>query len=252
MKPHATGSTQDWMNTTPSQWLDRYAPGWRQSSYGDLLQTPPADWLRWLQAQYAAPAGTPAYSFYGPPAGMPQHGPMQRHCPRCGRQDCECCRGHCGREQCECLCCIGDVDLVVHARVGEQRVIPVLLENERRRERQITAELSDWRTRGGGAAPVETIAMEPKSFTLAPCGETEIVIAVRVGAPAQAGAGNTPGSSIEGGTAIGRGQRDVDECLVAIADLRLAGCDHRSIRIAVAILPRSCEPLRVPCGCGCC
>ena len=45
---------------------------------------------------------------------------------------------------------------------------------------------------------------------------------------------------------------DVDDCLVAVADLRLVGCDHRPLRIAVAILPRDCDPFRVSCGCTCC
>ena len=70
--------------------------------------------------------------------------------------------------------------MVVYARVGETRVIPLIVENERRREKQITAELSQWHTRGGGGAPVTTIAFEPKSFTLAPCAEREILIALKL------------------------------------------------------------------------
>ena len=137
--------------------------------------------------------------------------------------------------------------MVVYARVGEQRIIPLIVENERRREKTITAELGAWHTRGGGAAPVETVSFEPKSFSLAPCAQREILINVKIAAPPQQ---QTSGASREGEAE--RGPLDVDACLVATADLTLTGCDHRPIRIAVAILPRDCDPFTVGCGCGCC
>jgi hypothetical protein len=122
-----------------------------------------------------------------------------------------------------------------------------VVENERRREKSISVELSPWRTRGGGAAPVDTISVEPKSFTLPPCGERQLTVAARVRAPEAAAATQTVN--------VPEGQReapDVDECLVVTADLSLIGCDHRPIRIAIAILPRDCDAFRIPCGCGCC
>lgn len=137
--------------------------------------------------------------------------------------------------------------MVIYARVGEQRVIPLVVENERRREKTITVELGAWHTRGGGAAPVETVSFEPKSFTLAPCAERELLIAVKIAAPQRP---QTPGDSRD--DEAERRPRDVDECLVAIADLTLTGCDHRPIRIAIAILPRDCDAFTVGCGCGCC
>jgi hypothetical protein len=128
----------------------------------------------------------------------------------------------------------------VYARVGEERVIPIVVQNERRREKTIKLDLSDWSTRGGNPAGVTTALLEPREFTLEPCAERTVTLAVKVGADQAA-------------TAKGEGrQPDVDDCTVAIADLRLEGCDHRPLRIAIAVLPRDCDPYTVTCGCGCC
>lgn len=156
MKPYANDLPVDWMNLTPSDWMDRYVPGWRQSSYGNLLEAKPADWLGWIYPQYAGGAGGMARR--QSPEILPRDRTHTRGC-RC--RDCverECRR--CDPDPCECYCCIGDVDLVLYARVGEQRVIPIEVENPRRREKSVTVELSGWRTRGGGAAPVDTISVE--------------------------------------------------------------------------------------------
>ena len=247
----------DWMNMTLLEGMDQLYPGWRDRRYGDLLRRPSTDWLSALYAQYT---GT-AY-----PLGHSGGQATRSYYPDPHRRDCDCeeCRRHrhhhhghyhrdechcrqCRPDSCECLCCIGDVDMVVYARVGEQRIIPLIVENERRREKTITAELGAWHTRGGGAAPVETVSFEPKSFSLAPCAQREILINVKIAAPPQQ---QTSGASREGEAE--RGPLDVDACLVATADLTLTGCDHRPIRIAVAILPRDCDPFTVGCGCGCC
>ncbi|MGH8315274.1 MAG: hypothetical protein ACRETU_09015 [Steroidobacterales bacterium] len=205
----------DWMKMGPSDWLDptrseqlyRQFSGWWERNYGYWMRpTKPSDWSR------------------------PQ-------------RDESCCR-RCAPDSCDCFCCIGDVDFAVYARVGEQRVIPIIVENERRREKQITVEFSGWTTRGGKVAPVDTVLLEPKTFTLVPCGEQKVALVVKIHDDGQGGE-----QPDEGGRRI---LPDVDECVVATADLRLVGCDHRPIRIAVAILPRYCDPYRVTCGCTCC
>jgi len=46
--------------------------------------------------------------------------------------------------------------------------------------------------------------------------------------------------------------RDIDDCRVFYADLRVEGCEMRPVRIALALLPRDCAGFRVNCGCNCC
>jgi len=157
---------------------------------------------------------------------------------------CEACR----RDSCVCRCCIADCDLLVEARVGERRIIPVTIENHWRRERPIELELSSW-TKIGDAAAVRGELLTEPVFTLAPCGEAHAVIGVTVGVgePSDAQPGREPKE--------GPAQRrlpDLDHCGVAYADLRIKGCDLRSIRIAVAVLPRDCDAYVVDCACGCC
>ena len=247
-------SLSDWMDITPSEWMDRMRSGW-DASYADLMNTSPSDWWARLynagMSQPAAFVGTPAERQR--PYGAYERDPRHRHhhhhdpCPRCGH------------DPCECYCCIGDVDLAVYSHVGEQRVIQMVIENERHREAEITLEFSDWTTRSGKAAPVETVLLEPKSFTLASCGEQNVTLVVKIGAATdqtRTTDAEKEKAATEAGALAGTPDRtklpDVDDCLVATADLRLVGCDHRPLRIAVAILPRDCDPYRVHCGCTCC
>jgi hypothetical protein len=158
----------------------------------------------------------------------------------CGpEQDCGCGRGYecgCGRrERCACRCCVDDADLIVQARLGEHRVIPIEIANERRRERDVELELSEFRRSSGGDAPVSG-ALDPTRLHLDPCGEQSAVLTLELPL----------------GEKTGEREPDVDECLTAYADLRLTGCEIRPLRIAVVILPRVCDAHLVECGCGCC
>jgi hypothetical protein len=247
-------SLSDWTSMKPSDWMDLMVAEWN-NNYNTLQNLSPSDW--WTRMYGSNPAASQGMM------GQPQ-GERQRHKWERREHDHEHERHHhhkhhhhgcnkCGSDSCECSCCIGDVDLVVYTRVGEQRVIPIVVENERHRDKQISVELSGWTTRGGSPAPVETVLIEPKTFTLAACGEQEITLVVRVRQP-----NNQPVPGQDGplNNDIGRdGQQvplDVDDCVVAVADLRLVGCDNRPIRVAVAVLPRDCDPYKVDCGCTCC
>jgi hypothetical protein len=151
------------------------------------------------------------------------------------------CADPCKQDDCHCQCCIYDADLVVYARQGERRVVPIVIENQRRRERQVRLELSDFTSSGGRKSSVKGV-LSDKEFTLAACSEKSVVLLLEANAfePGAAGGKDT------------RGQNDVDECVVLYADLRIEGCDTRPLRLALAFLPRDCAPFEVDCGCGCC
>lgn len=245
-------TVSDWIESTPSDWMDQAMPGWRDWSYADLLRTSPSEWMTRMYSPWSAQTPWPAMR----PAHRTHRRRRHHHHWDCGCDEDERAEHHrhheccdCGRERCECFCCLGDVDLAVYSRVGDRRVVPIAVENERRREQAITLELSEWTTRGGNPGAVHTDLLEPKSFTLAPCGEQDVVLVVDVRPPDQ-------GTGEQSDVAAEEGQRrrlpDVDRCEVVTADLRLVGCDRRPVRIAVAILPRDCDPYRVTCGCTCC
>ncbi len=247
-------SWSNWMDMTPSDWMDRMPLGWSGRSYGDLLRTKPSDWLTMVYGQGTTPGMGPTstaagqtrpFRFFYQREEEEEWRGEHRHERRHEHRHEEGCR-HCGREDCECFCCLGDVDLAIYARVGEERVIPIVIENERRRDKDITLELSEWRTRGGRVAPVDTVLLEPKTFSLPSCAEQKVTLTVRTKSPEQT-------ANQQGGENQERKvPTDVDDCFVATADLRLVGCDHRPLRIAIAILPRDCDAYWVECGCTCC
>lgn len=245
----------DWMSMTPSEWMDRTLAWWNQS-YSNLMSNRPSDWWAMMYAPAMGRRESPTqevehrhhhhhdtcYSYEGDYEFRGEH--PHRHTCR-----------YCGSDPCECYCCIGDVDLAVYSHVGEQRVVQLVIENERHRDKEITLELSDWTTRGGKAAPVDTVLLEPKTFSLTSCAEQKVNLVVRIRGTEQPGTGEPKPQKPAGAAEKAKQEAlppDVDDCLIATADLRLVGCDQRPLRIAVAILPRDCDPYRVNCGCACC
>ena len=100
--------------------------------------------------------------------------------------------------------------------------------------------ISVWAT-----AAVEIVT--PTSFTIEPCGEAKVLLVVEIGGD------QVKSERLEVGDVRGvRGVRDLHDCVVAYADLRVKGCDIRSVRIAVAILPRDCDDFVIDCQSGCC
>lgn len=156
------------------------------------------------------------------------------------------CGDPCHHDPCHCRCCIGDADFVAYARLGERRLLPIRLENHRRREREISLELSDWTTRSGKKVALKAEILPETKFKLEACGEKEIILAVELAQAAFDPAGNVD-------TAAGRARLpDVDDCTVLYADLRVEGCEVRPLRFALAILPRDCYPFEIHCRCSCC
>jgi hypothetical protein len=122
--------------------------------------------------------------------------------------------------------------------------VPISISNERRREREVTLELSGFKSRGGREVPVTGAIVGESTFALAPCEERAVTITVESSEP------GTPVTDVNTPT---RTPTDVDDCLVAIADLRVEGCDIRCpIGIGVVLLPRDCDTFDLRCGCGCC
>ena len=238
---------------TPQDYLDAFTTSmdafkssmsqWMGGTGSATTSAPGSAGFWWAPQPWTTRPGTPAHGGrWQPSAGQygPRHmrghqyhagcgcGPKQgRGCPRCRAGDCH------------CQCCIGDdLDLVVYSRLGERRIIPITVTNERRREREVTLELTSFTTKGGREVPVTGSIVGETTFTLAPCEERAVIIEVDSAA--------SPSQET-------RVPTDVDDCVVAVADLRVTGCDIRCpIGIGVVLLPRDCDTFDLACGCGCC
>ncbi len=211
--------------------------------------------------------------------------PRHEHRDHRDRGDCGCgddcgCGGKSGC-QCHCECCVCDADVLIHARCGEVRRIPLTFENDTRRDTPVTLSLEKFVTAGGRDLGW-TAALSEAKFTLHPCDEHTLSLAVRIvcrtdtptpapnpdpnpdpgtpappaaGGPANPNPGNIAGTRTATVGVIGA--RDdafgnVDKCEVGYATIRADGCLTRPIVVAIAVLPDDCDASRHGCGCGCC
>ena len=164
-----------------------------------------------------------------------------------GHHDCRHDYGH-------CRCCIGDADLVIYTRLGEVRLVPIEIENNRRREREIRLEMSGWSDRGKTAG-VDAQIISPTEFVLPACSVREVLLAITVRGNGKEGDEQDVEALREGTEATNVGRLrvpDVDECELFYGNLHVEGCEVRPVRIAVAVLPRDCDPYEIVCRCGCC
>jgi hypothetical protein len=200
---------------------------------------------------------------YGPATRQPDDVLRSWSPARTHRHDSECgCDEH---RDCHCECCVSDADVLVHARCGELRRIPVTFENDSRRERQVKLELDKFVTRGGKDVKWATRLSESE-FAIKPCGEHTVILSVGVlcenagdeGGDTKPKQPNTPTANVAGAVTAERVNAvqdrigSVDRCEVAYATLRAEGCSVRPAVIAVAVLPDDCDTYRRPCSCGCC
>lgn len=188
------------------------------------------------------------------PAMTPERSSQHRRHHKC---DCRHERGHrCDHDDCQCRCCIHDADLVIQTYLGERRVVPLLIENSRRRERQISLQLSEFKTQDQSSFTASGQIAAPTTFVLEACREREVILVVQT-TTAQPGftferGNDVPSTGANDQPADRREIPDVEECRVLYADLQVEGCDIRPIRIALAVLPRDCDPFEIDCHCGCC
>jgi hypothetical protein len=168
-----------------------------------------------------------------------QHGHHGHHHHK-HQLECGCGCG-CREDDCGCDCCISCADVVQYARCGEIRRIPLVFDNDTRRERDVTLQLGNFATEGGLDVGWKT-GISPKEFKLAPCGHTTVVLSVEVDCSKLIVAPHEPDQR----------SSDLESCKVAYATLRAEGCTICPLVIAVAVLPERCEAHHMNCLCGCC
>jgi hypothetical protein len=176
-----------------------------------------------------------------------------------------------------CDCCVGPADLVVVTRLGETRIVPLVLSNEWRRERAVEIEIGDFTPSCHEDALVRVSATTRPAgpITLAPCGRVEVGILLRTAPAARADEQvqaaehpkETAAALATEEVATGRAGAtellergivdregvlaDAGCCTTMYADVRVSGCGG-PLRLAVVVLPLRCDAYEVHCHCGCC
>jgi hypothetical protein len=155
-----------------------------------------------------------------------QHG---RGC-RCGTDH----RCECGDP---CSCCVPKADVVLHARVGERRVLAFAVRNPRRREREVTLEVGPWHRCADETVQISAAFDVDSPLTLAGCEKRVVRLLV--------GISGEPDDKEQG--RLG----DVEACASAYADVRFEG-SARPLRVAVVEHTAPRDAVDVTCDCGCC
>jgi hypothetical protein len=85
----------------------------------------------------------------------------------------------CGCNDRHCECCVCDADVLIHARCGELRRIPLTFENDTRRDKPITLELGKFLSKSGKDLGWAAQLSETQ-LTLHPCDEQTVSLIVGI------------------------------------------------------------------------
>ena len=223
------------MTTTAPDLITTLTTGWADAvqQWADQSQTM---WEQWGMAPWAPPTDPrpAARRAGGPHSGhRPAHEHHQGH--ERHHHGCEC-------ETDVCACCVPDADIVLHARAGERRVVPFVLHNQWRREREVSVEVGPWHRCSGADLNIQA-KVDGEGFTLGPCEDRVVRLLVTVAGPDEVVAKEKGEPAVRSG--------GVGQCSSAYADVRFEGC-ARPQRVAVVVEPAECDAVEVECDCGCC
>jgi hypothetical protein len=216
--------------------------------YAAMYRNAQGSMRSWWETMHAGPEGGRHHERCGCGCGEHTHGHHHRH--HHGGEHHHHDRGPCGcrehhEDDCHCECCIRDADAVEYTRCGETRLIPLLFENDTRRERDVKLDLGPFATSSGRELGWQA-GFSESEFKLPPCGQKTVTLSVVV----DCGRLTVPGNP-DTGTDDQR-RPTVDECKVGYATVRAEGCLVRPLVVAVAVLPNDCGAHRAGCSCGCC
>jgi hypothetical protein len=159
----------------------------------------------------------------------------------------------CGADkQCHCDpcdCCTPDCDVLVHARAGEHRVVPLTLHNPTRRPRTVTVDVGPFTVCGEPSnVTVEARVVPVTAVTLAACESQTVELLLAVGVTKEVSVGKLKVNQ----DVATRTTPHPERCATLLADVRFGGCGSRAVRIGVVVLPVACGAYSVECDCGCC
>jgi hypothetical protein len=303
-------AVQQWVDQSTTAW-DQWSQAWAPLVEAAGLGVPGAPGAAPGRRSPGGPMREPGHDHHHDHHHEPGHHHDHHHDHRPGEEGCGCggtggCREH-GHEQAvlgrhghehdhrpesrgcgchdwcgcgdRCDCCVPAADVVVRARAGEVRVVPFMLHNPWRREREVTLEVGPWHGCDGDDLEIRAV-LEEEKVVLQPCEDrvVRLVVSTRaakddgsapsgtadpVGKDAQKDPAEAPAKPARAAAAAAvrepvdvvvrpRGRTgDVETCVSAYADVRFEGC-ARPQRVAVVVLPAECDAVDVGCDCGCC
>jgi hypothetical protein len=172
-----------------------------------------------------------------------RHGKGHDHgCRECGDHHAGCheCRG-----RCDCGRCGADADVLVTARPGERRVIPIEVRNPTHREVTVSVDPGPWTSCEGDQVAVHAAVRPAGDVTIPACSSHEFLLVIEVGGGSADP--TVPGNVKDDNYRQGAPLRC---CTTLTSDVRINGCGT-TLRVAVNVLPLDCDPVEVTC-CGCC
>jgi len=233
-----TSTAPDLLTSLKAGWNDAVQQWWDQSQTA---------FEPWKQAWETALPGV-----RGRTSGMPSHhhthdSRSHRGHESCGCQSCECESKECGNRR---HCCVPDADVLLHARAGERRVVPFLLRNPWRREREVSLAIGPWQVCDGGRLEVQSSFNEGESLMLQPCEKRVVRLMVGLRAICDDGKELKKTPDTKNDPRGGQSSCDVESCVSTYADVRFEGC-ARPQRVGIVVHPAICDAVELPCGCGC-
>lgn len=160
-----------------------------------------------------------------------------------------------------CDCCLPDADVLVHARAGERRVVPLLLANPGRRPLTVTVDVGAFSPCGSsGNVTVDAQVIPSAEVQLEACGRETVQLVLEIGSHGTPAAGQQQPDAAtaareDAAVAIRSGpvlRRREEHCCTLVSDVRFVGCGSRAVRIGLIVLPATCDAYEVRCDCGCC
>jgi len=244
-----TRTAPDLLTSLKTGWTDAMQQWWDQSHTA---------FEPWKQAWETGIPGVPGWTtgmrsgHHHPHDSRSHPGHVSCECQSCRRESGRCESGRCESHKCgnQCHWCVPDADVLLHARAGEKRIVPFLLRNPWRCEREVSLAVGPWQVCNGGRLEVQSGFDAGESLKLQPCEKRVVRLMVGLRGICDDGKELKETPDTKNDQKGGQFTCEVESCVSAYADVRFEGC-ARPQRVGIVVHPAICDAVELPCECGC-